>query len=331
MSWTNLAAGVLTAGALAVCVGPARAGDDYFLRLGGGTAETVALGTDIQADTVAVAGRGGFAGGRGGFAGGRGSIAVGRGGFAVGRGGFAVGRGGFVAGRSGFVAGRGGFVASRGGFVTGGRSVFVTGARGGFVTTGRGGFVIAGRNGFVRSPFNSRVVVVRSFGFSRPFWFSSFPSFGFGWSAPYFSYVYPPPLYWNFYGSSPSFFSPYDYPLDASVIDPSTTSLETIPTLPMPRASGYAPMPPAQGGTFPYDGGPANPVPMPRPETVPPPPPGQPAPMGVPPATPKGEDRKISLPGKASKYSYPAYGDGQKQPTFTFGRDLQVNYPPQGR
>jgi hypothetical protein len=223
--------------------------------------------------------------------------------------------------------GRSGFVAGRGGFVAGGRSVFVAGGRGGFVTAGRGGFVTAGRGGFGRAAFAPRVFFVRSFGFSRPFWFSTFPSFGLGFSLPYYSYLYPPPLTFGFYGSDPSFYSSSYYPFSTSVIDPSTTGLDTIPTLPMPTPSGSMPMPPAQGGTFPYDGGPANPVPMPRPETNPPPPP-LPAPMAVPPAAPKGEDLKISLPGKASKYSYPAYGDQQKRPDFNFGRDLQVNYPP---
>src|SRR5438067_1881439 len=57
------------------------------------------------------------------------------------------------------------------------------------------------------------------------------------------------------------------------------------------------PMPPVQSGTFRYDGGPANPVPLPPPEIVPPPAPGA-APMAVPPMPLRSEDRSVSLPGK---------------------------------
>jgi hypothetical protein len=54
-------------------------------------------------------------------------------------------------------------------------------------------------------------------------------------------------------------------------------------------------------GTFPYDGGPRNPPPMPK---------ASPAPIGAPgAAVPDG--RSVSVPGKP-RYAYPAYGETLK-------------------
>src|SRR5947209_548858 len=49
---------ILLAGVLAVSVTPARAGDEKWVRLGGGTAPTVVLGTNVWADTVTAGYRG---------------------------------------------------------------------------------------------------------------------------------------------------------------------------------------------------------------------------------------------------------------------------------
>jgi hypothetical protein len=57
-------------------------------------------------------------------------------------------------------------------------------------------------------------------------------------------------------------------------------------------------MPKPNDGTFQYDGGPANPVPMPQVE---------PAPSRKTPVIPDG--RVVSISAKSAKYSYPAYGE----------------------
>jgi hypothetical protein len=78
--------------------------------------------------------------------------------------------------------------------------------------------------------------------------------------------------------------------------------------LPVPR-----PYPPdGQGGTFPYDGGPANPVPLPKNNE----------PMKLTP----GDGRLVYIPSTpvaafrgSSGFAYPAYGESQ--PASTFGTD----------
>jgi hypothetical protein len=55
-----------------------------------------------------------------------------------------------------------------------------------------------------------------------------------------------------------------------------------------------------KNNTFPYDGGPANPVPMPQ---------AEPAPNRAAPATIIPGGRVVSLQTKAPKYSYLAYGE----------------------
>jgi hypothetical protein len=300
MAYKSLAAVVLAAAALAVYVTPAGAGDD-LVRLGGGSATTLALGTDIQANTVAV-GRGhggGFHGG--GFHG-----------------------GGFHGG--GFHGG---------GFHGGGfRSVGFHG--GGFYRAGWGGRFYGG---YYRPYFYAP----RYYSFYRPYgyWggygggYGGYPclGLGLGYYQPYCSYLYTSPLYYSYSAYYP--ISTTYYPLGTTVISPPATVLDSVPSLPVPNTSGYTPatppMPPAQPGTFSYDGGPSNPVPLPRREAAPPPPPPPaPAPMSVPPKV-QGDDRLIALPRTAPKYRYPAYGDSQKKPALNYGRDLQVSYPSAGK
>jgi hypothetical protein len=57
---------------------------------------------------------------------------------------------------------------------------------------------------------------------------------------------------------------------------------------------------PSEEGTFPYDGGPANPVPNPKETTRPSTPPQRSVPL---------EGRAVSLPRSAAKWTYPAYGE----------------------
>jgi hypothetical protein len=63
--------------------------------------------------------------------------------------------------------------------------------------------------------------------------------------------------------------------------------------IPAPRAV-------PKDGTFQYDGGPANPVPMPK---------AEPAPNRAAPRTIVPEGRVVSFESKAPKYSYSAYGE----------------------
>ena len=279
MLYKSLAVVMLAAAALAICVAPASAGDPELMRLGGGSATTLALGTDVQADTVAVGRWGGCGVGRS-FCGPR------------------FCGGGFCGARfsSGFCGPRlcGSFCGPRfwGGGFCGPRF----------------------SSGFCGSSF----CAPRWTSCWRPFGFCGVSSWGIGlgWSQPFCSSFWGGPTFSN----STAFF-----PITSTVISPSVgttaitppgTVFNSAPNLPPPIISGYGPstpaLPPGQPGTFPYDGGPSAPVPMPRREAAPPPQP-QPAPMSVPPRLQR-EDRMISLPRSTPKYSYPAYGDTQKRP-----------------
>jgi hypothetical protein len=122
------------------------------------------------------------------------------------------------------------------------------------------------------------------------------------------SYYYAPAYYYSApacYYTPSVYFSPVGLNLNVpfvslsmarrptAAVAPTDAGLETIPA---PR-----PLKPAQpNGTFPYDGGPANPVPMPQ---------AEPAPNRAAPRTIVPEGRVVSLQAKAPKYSYPAYGE----------------------
>jgi hypothetical protein len=94
---------------------------------------------------------------------------------------------------------------------------------------------------------------------------------------------------------------------------------DVMPYSTMLRGNGYGPgeqpgreelMPPATqegGSTYPYDGGPDNPVPMPK-RTAP-------APQKVAPG-----GKVVSLPPKREKLAYPAYGEQSGRGTFAVDR-----------
>ena len=119
-------------------------------------------------------------------------------------------------------------------------------------------------------------------------------SFSFGYYQPY-SYDYASPL---------SYADPYFYyPMRGGLnVMPHTSTLQTHPletgqeTLPSPRRLD-------EDGTYPYDGGPVNPAPMPRAE------PGPSAAPAAPAAPPPADGRVVSVPKKTAKYSYRAYGE----------------------
>src|SRR5262249_48317556 len=85
--------------------------------------------------------------------------------------------------------------------------------------------------------------------------------------------------------------------------------------LPTPR-----PLPSADP-TFPYDGGPRAPVPMP---TI------DPAPKAAPPGAAPLEGRSVSLPAKPAKLTFPAYGQGEAKPTAVRKRHRPPHPPSPG-
>jgi hypothetical protein len=80
--------------------------------------------------------------------------------------------------------------------------------------------------------------------------------------------------------------------------------MATIGT-PLPGAAAPVPQQAPNGDTFPYDGGPSNPVP--KAKDVPP---ASDAPRSVP-----LEGRSVSLPKAAPKWSFPAYGETARRTT----------------
>jgi hypothetical protein len=269
----HLAAGVLALAALAL---PARAEDTLRLSLPGSdkaqTLDLKATEADLAADTLTVArGRGGRGGGRG-FARGRGFRGRGfRGRAFRGRGfrGRAFARRPFIRGRA---------------FV---RSPFFGRA---FVRR-----PFFGR-AFVRSPFFGRAFVRRPF-FGRAFiWRPSFGS-GFFWGGFYPSYYWYPGVYddWSDY---------YTYPTSGAV---STVPSTTLGITPVP-SGGSPPAPSAPApedsapGTYPYDGGPRTPVPMPKADEAN-------NRLQLPRRPALLDEVLVSFQENKGKWNYPAYGE----------------------
>jgi hypothetical protein len=66
-------------------------------------------------------------------------------------------------------------------------------------------------------------------------------------------------------------------------------------------------------GTYPYDGGPANPVPMPQ---------AKPGPKRAVPPTTIPEGRAVAIQSKTKKYQYAAYGEKPTRPAVTADQTL---------
>jgi hypothetical protein len=88
---------------------------------------------------------------------------------------------------------------------------------------------------------------------------------------------------------------------------PMATLGTPLPGAAQPRATDLAPVQPPANGTFPYDGGPQNPVPNPKQTSRPSTTPQQ---RDVP-----LEGRSVSLPKAAPKWTYPAYGETARRTT----------------
>jgi hypothetical protein len=153
------------------------------------------------------------------------------------------------------------------------------------------------------------------------------PGWGYGWGRPYWygaryggwPYWYNRPYVSIGVGSYPVYYQPYYY---------SSPVYYSVPAVTMPYATGVPvegpstlPPPvlqtPGPSGTYPYDGGPRAPVPLPK--TI------EPAPAAVP-RTPKPtvplEGRRVSLPKQETKWAYPAYGEQPRQTSFATERTV---------
>lgn len=168
-----------------------------------------------------------------------------------------------------------------------------------------------------------------SYGYSRSYYNYGYNNYGYNFSyyRPYnYSFYYSRPAYYYStpyyysapYYSTPFYYSPYNYcPIGdtapampyATSAQPSYTVLRQAPTSAnLPVLTPYsAPVDP--NGTYPYNGGPSNPVPLPS---------VQPAPQAQP--TVPLEGRAVSLPKEEKKYTYPAYGEG----STSFAQDRVV-------
>jgi hypothetical protein len=165
--------------------------------------------------------------------------------------------------------------------------------------------------GFGRSWWN------RGWGFGRGSWNGYWPGYGLAssllWSAfdwPWYGYGAGYGGYPVYYYSQPVYYySPvYDY-ISTSAAQPMPYSTDVYgsprvvpgPSGPTQGDPGALPYPrPAPNGTYPYDGGPRNPVPMPK---------AEPAPTGVPPGTAAPGARVVSLPTQPARIAYAAYGE----------------------
>jgi len=222
--------------------------------------------------------------------------------------------------RGGFYGGgyRGGYGGYRGGFYGGGYRGGYVGYRGGYYGGYRGGY----------------------YGGYRPYYGSFYRPYYGGYYGGYYRPAYYPQVY---YGSGYSYNYPYYYapcslpdvvPTMPSVtlrVTPAPSSGVIIPnpdgSLPSQVPGGTLPVPTPQQGTFPYDGGPKSPVPMPRIEEA--------APANNPgSAIRPADERFVSFPtpdlsaravgvAPQGKWAYPAYGEQPRRTTFADDRVIR--------
>lgn len=149
---------------------------------------------------------------------------------------------------------------------------------------------------YYRSPYSSYYRYPR-YSYYAPRWYAprySF-SFGLGYYRPYASYYYAPPVY---------YYNPYscDFPIGLGVETQSLPGGNVTYSVTRPQPTPPS-MPAVPDGTYRYDGGPAQPVPMPQAD---PNPAGAPRLFRLP-----TETRAVSLPARSGKLVYPAYGEGR--------------------
>jgi len=176
----------------------------------------------------------------------------------------------------------------RGGYHGGFRGGYYGGYRGGYWGGYRGGYwgggvrVYGGYGGF------------GGYGY-RPYYYPQVYA-GYSYYAPAYSYYYCP-----ISEVTPGIASTFS--LKVTPAGPSISAAQPVPvpsvTTPVPVAP--LPQPTPGDGTFPYDGGPGAPVPLPKADTQP---------MNTQPSVPL-EGRPVSIPATRAtpKYTYPAYGE----------------------
>jgi hypothetical protein len=74
----------------------------------------------------------------------------------------------------------------------------------------------------------------------------------------------------------------------------------------------------APGTTYPYDGGPRTPVPMPRADD---------SETGVPRLQTPARERVVSTPAGTGKWAYPAYGEAPRRTQFAQDRVILTRQP----
>lgn len=151
--------------------------------------------------------------------------------------------------------------------------------------------------------------------------------YGYGQPYPYYSQPYPyytqplpyyygtPPVY---YYTTPSYYSPISLGVETYSLPGGAATYSVT----RPGAGGAEPLPPPvpRDGTFRYDGGPADPVPMPK---------ADPDPMSAPRfRLAPGGGIPISLPKETKeakgKYAYPAYGEEPRRTGSAEDRPIVV-------
>jgi hypothetical protein len=200
--------------------------------------------------------------------------------------------------------------AWRGGFRAGG---FVRGGFGGFRAGGfvRGGF--RGWGGWGWRGWGWRGWGYRPWGWGWGWGYRPWVGVGFGGFYPYYGVaagVYAPCAY---VPSSVSV-TTLDLPLVGYSVYP---GLETSPAVPATPGT-----PPSAEPTYPYDGGPTNPVPTPRPMPRADQPPA--APSAAPTPSVPLEGRAVSLPRSGSKWTFPAYGEQPRRTSDSRDRSLGI-------
>jgi hypothetical protein len=183
------------------------------------------------------------------------------------------------------VHGRGGY-GGHGGYSHGGY-----GSHGGYYHGGYGGY-----HGYSRGFYGYGRSYYGGYGFRRPYYgFGFYPGYAFG--AYYQPYYYAAPSVY-YYSAPYCSDGPALYP-SVGISTPAVgLSITTAPVRRSRVVELVAAPAPVQSDdqTFPYDGGPRNPAPMPKAEP--------------PPDAPPVEDHSVSLPAKvAGKLVYPAYGE----------------------
>jgi len=254
-------------------------------------------------------------------------------------------RGFYAGGARGFGGYRGGYVGGyRGGYIGGYRGGYIGGYRGGYIGGYRGGFYGGYRGGYYAG-YRGYYGGYRGYGYGYGGYYPryyggyyggyGYPGYAsYGYSYPsYYSYGYSYPSYYSYGYSYPSYSSypVYSYspctlttaPVVVSSVASSVPSIapsQGVPVMPKASEDSVLPTPKDAGssksGTFPYDGGPMAPVPMPKGanQNQAPADPQDDTQTVIPRITTPATDLLVSLPtANKGKWVYPAYGEAPRR------------------